>query len=193
MRMIPVASRLAPLALLAVAACGTPAPMSPADMAVTTDLAAAADLAVGGSADMAKLTDGMSVDPQRPPTTSAKDLEDWLATGAYKAWACEKDAHPARPGSAHAANRICSNDSLSNSASGEYPVGAASVKELFNGAGALIGYAVGVRLKTGATDDAWFWYERVGGSVYGPGAGVAICANCHKNAPRDYIYTQVKR
>lgn len=185
-------SLLASLPLLVVAACGNPAPMTSLDMAVNTDLAAGADLATSGR-DMPASSDALVANPQLPPTTSAKELEDWLATGAYKAWACEKDPHPARPGSAHAANRICSNDLLSNSASGEYPVNSASVKELFNAGGAIIGYAVGVRLKAGATDDAWFWYERVNTTTYANGPGVALCANCHRNAPRDFIYTQVKR
>lgn len=183
---------LAPLPLLAVVACGTPAPMTPADMAVSVDLATSSPDLATSTSDLATSSDAMMVDPQRPPTSSAMALEDWLKTGAYKAWACESAMHAARPGSAHAANRICSNDLLSKSVSGEYPVGAASVKELFNGAGAIIGYAVGLRLKAGPADDSWFWYERVNTTTYANGAGVALCANCHRNAPRDFIYTQVK-
>ena len=184
---------LAPLPFLAVVACGNPAPMTPADMAVSVDLATSSPDLATSSPDLATSTpDAMMVDPQVPPTSSAMALEDWLKTGAYKAWACEAASHPARPGSAHAANRICSNMKLSTSTSGEYPVGSASVKELFNGAGAIIGYAVGLRLKTGPADDSWFWYERVNTTTYANGPGVALCANCHRNAPRDFIYTQVK-
>ena len=186
-------SLLASLPLLAVAACGDPAPMTPVDMAVSTDLAGGGPDLAGGGPDLAGGSVDMVTTSQLPPTTSAKALEDWLATGAYKAWACEKDPHPARPGSAHAANRICNNDLLAGSTSGDYPVNSASVKELFNGGGTIIGYAVGVRLKAGTTDDVWFWYERVNTTTYANGPGVALCANCHRNAPRDFIYTQVKR
>ena len=54
-----------------------------------------------------------------------------------------------------------------------------------------IGYAVGVRTKTGPADASWFWYERVNTTTYANGPGVPLCANCHRNAPRDFIYTQV--
>jgi len=187
---------LASVPLLATIACGS-STGSP-DLGSTPDLAvAAADLAVqgdlAGGADLRTSLDAMPGDSQLPPIDSAASLEKWLATGAYKAWACEKDRHAARPGSAHAANRICSNDLLSTSASGEYPVNSASVKELFDGGGTIIGYAVGVRTKTGPADASWFWYERVNTTTYANGAGVPLCANCHRNAPRDFIYTQVTR
>lgn len=184
--------------LLATIACGTST--SSPDLGAGKDLAvaAAADLAVqsdlaGGGADLATSLDAMPGDSQLPPIDSAASLEKWLATGVYKAWACEKDRHAARAGSAHAANRICSNNFLSTSASGEYPVNSASVKELFDSGGTIIGYAVGVRTKTGPTDASWFWYERVNTTTYANGAGVPLCANCHRNAPRDFIYTQVTR
>lgn len=175
---------LIPLCSLLVSlACGPPPEQSPdpADLGVVSDLAA-------GGGDAAS-----PASPQLPPTRSAMELEQWLATGAYKQWACEKDAHAARSGSAHVTNRICSNDLLSGSASGEFPVGSATVKELFDGNGQIIGYAVGLRQKTGATDGAWFWYERVGSTTFANGEGVGLCANCHRGAPRDYIFTQVRR
>lgn len=197
--MVPSAARapLALLALLANSACGTPTGSQDLgggrDQAVAADLAVGSDLASGGGADLGAGLDAMPGDSQLPPIDSAASLEKWLMTGVYKAWACEKDRHPARPGSAHAANRICSNDLLSKSASGEYPVNSASVKELFDSGGTIIGYAVGVRTKTGPTDASWFWYERVNTTTYANGAGVPLCANCHRNAPRDFIYTQVTR
>ena len=192
---LPLTRLSALSALLATMACGTPSDSQDLgggrDQSVATDLSAASDLASGGGADLAASLDAMAGDSQLPPIDSAASLEKWLMNGAYKAWACEKAAHPARAGSAHSANRICSNDLLSKSASGEYPVNSASVKELFNGAGAIIGYAVGVRTKTGPADASWFWYERVNATTYANGPGVPLCANCHRNAPRDFIYTQV--
>jgi hypothetical protein len=176
---------IASLPLLVALACGTPSSEQSADLGSSPgDLAVA--LQDAGA-------DAATASAQLPPIGSAMELEQWLATGAYKQWACEKDPHAARAGSAHTANRICSNDLLSGSASGEFPVGAASVKELFDGGGQIVGYAVGVRTKTGAVDSAWFWYERVNTTTYANGAGVPLCANCHRGAPRDYIFTQVRR
>lgn len=174
------------LPLLAALACGESAPGSAPDLSGSGDLGT-------GAADLASAPDALAGDPQLPPTSSAAALEQWLAGGAYKAWACEKDPHPARSGSAHTANRICNNDLLGGSAAGEYPVNSASVKELFDANNKIIGYAVGVRTKAGATDDAWYWYERINTSVYGNGNGASLCAGCHRGAPRDYIFTQVKR
>lgn len=191
---LPSAALLALPALLVTIACGNPSGSQDLgggrDQAVATDLSAAGDLASGGP-DLGASLDAMASDPQLPPIDSAASLEKWLKDGAYKAWACEKDRHPARPGSAHSANRICSNDLLSKSASGEYPVNSVSVKELFDAGGTIVGYAVGVRIKTGPADASWFWYERVNTTTYANGPGVPLCANCHRNAPRDFIYTQV--
>lgn len=165
--------------LLIHLACGRSQPSQGVDMA--------------GPADLARPSADAAASAQLPPIGTASELEQWLMAGTYKSWACEKDRHPPRAGSAHAANRICSNDLLSGSASGEFPVGAASVKELYDGAGNLTGFAVGVRTTTGAVDGAWFWYERVGTTTYGNGSGVPLCAGCHRGAPRDYVFTQVTR
>ena len=181
-----------PLSLLTALACGDASPTRGTDLANSSELGAAADFG-GVVADLAGAGDATMGSTQLPPIGTARELEQWLGTGAYKSWACEKDLHPARAGSAHAANRICSNDLLSGSASGEFPVNSASVKELYDSGGNIIGYAVGVRTMTGATDNAWFWYERVNTSVYANGVGVPLCANCHRGAPRDYTFTQVKR
>ena len=127
-----------------------------------------------------------------PPTNSAASLEAWLATGEYKSWVCEATTHPARAGSGHTRNRICSNPTLSSATgTGEYPIGAAGVKELIDGAGAITGYAVYVKKQPGA-GEGWFWYERVGSSTYANGLGVSLCVGCHSGAPRDSVFTHVK-
>ena len=166
----------------------TDAPISPADLPLT-DAAPAAD--VGGTDDV--------VAASPPPTTGAADIERWLATGAYRAWRCEPERHPARPGSAHSANRICTNETLSASeGAGEYPVGAAAVKELFNSAGTLTGYAVSVRVRAGGGGAGWYWYERlapgrvVADSTGDRGGARTICVSCHDGAPRDQVYTVVR-
>lgn len=179
-----VKSPLCVIPLLLTLACSDSTPPQTPDLAAVGDLQSTTP--DGAAADAAPSS------TQLPPIGTAMELEQWLATGAYKAWACEQAAHAPRAGSGHTTNRICSNDLLSGSASGEFPVGSASVKELFSGS-TIVGYAVGVRTTTGSAPAAWFWYERVNTSVYANGAGVSLCANCHSGAPRDNIFTQVRR
>src|SRR5262249_14301395 len=129
-------------------------------------------------------------DTSQMPPAGHDALEGWLAGGEYKRWHCEPAAHEARPPSPHGMNRICSNDLLSQAGAGEYPVGAASVKELYGGDGHLSGYAVARHTKAGAGGDAWYWYERMGSTVVADGAGDAgpskmICVACHGAAGSD--------
>jgi hypothetical protein len=128
-------------------------------------------------------------DAQLPPQGHAA-LVPWLAAGHYKGWACETAPHPARPPGAHGENRICSNALLAATAAGPYPVGAASVKELYRN-GAVSGYAVGVKIAAPASGTSWYWYEAVGASVVADGVNRSLCSNCHTGAPRDFIFTRV--
>jgi hypothetical protein len=150
----------------------------------------------------------MAATAQLPPTTQFNDVEAWLAQGAYKAWHCETAVHAARSPSPHGMNRICNNAKITAqpAGKGEYPVGAASVKELYDETGAtVIGYAVAVHVSPGADTSNWYWYERnpsvnapaKSGSAglvadgTGPNEGVAgtptekICTGCHGAAGSD--------
>jgi hypothetical protein len=149
-----------------------------------------------------------------PPTTGRVDVEAWLATGAYRAWHCEPAPHPARPLSPHANNRICSNDLLANAGTtGDYPVGAAGVKELLDASNQIIGYAVYVKVAAAPSDGSnWYWYERVpldsaaphdangvvADGMGGSGPAQTICFGCHSHAAmgtppgRDFVFTQVR-
>ena len=129
-------------------------------------------------------------DPELPPQGHTP-LKAWLAAGHYQTWACEPEAHPARPPGAHGTNRICSNAVLSASPDGTYPVGAASVKELIQN-GRVTGFAVGLKLAAGDAASSWYWYEAYGDSVIADGANRGICVNCHAGAPRDYVFTHVR-
>jgi len=120
------------------------------------------------------------------PPQGHSPLKAWLADGHYKSWACEEAPHPARPPGAHGTNRICSNAVLSSSLGGEYPVGAASVKELWQN-GRVTGFAVGRK-----TTDGWYWYEAYGDNVIADGVHRALCDNCHAGAPRDNVFTHVR-
>jgi hypothetical protein len=156
-------------------------------------------------------------DDQTPPTVGYEGVEAWLAAGSYKAWHCEAKPHDPRSPSPHLGqNRICSNNLLSAAGPGEYPVGSAAVKELYDSTGAVLnGYAVYLHTKAGTTSDTYYWYERVPLSSGAPhdqvtgvvadgfGGGMAapevICVGCHKAAGsdaghsgHDYVYTQVR-
>jgi hypothetical protein len=128
---------------------------------------------------------------QVPPMGQAA-LEAWLASGAYKQWRCENQIFPMRLNGAHGHHRICSNDLVYQEGT-SYPVGAASVKELFDMMDRPYGYAVGVKVAAGSGASSWYWYERVGRlatlSPVADGIGVAACGPmCHAAAPRDNVF-----
>lgn len=141
-------------------------------------------------------------------------VEAWLASGAYRMWHCEPTPHAARSPSPHGINRICSNAALSaHAGSGEYPVGSAAVKELYDAAGtAVVGYAVYTHVSAGTMGNNWYWYERVPLTSGAPhdangtvadgigdtGPAASICVGCHAatgvdamHSGHDFVYTQV--
>lgn len=139
-------------------------------------------------------------DAETPATGDAATVKAWLESKAYTKWACEPAPHPGRAGTGHSANRICSNGLLSRHGAGEYPVGAASVKELYATpqSAAPYGHAVMVHAQAGGCD-TWFYFEQVNGNVVADGVGVDGCAGCHEGAGtdathtgHDCVYTQVK-
>lgn len=149
--------------------------------------------------------EGEPDDPDVPPTETAA-LEAWIGTGRYLGWECEEAAHAPREPSPHPSNRICSNPLLSSSAPGALPVGAASVKEIYNDAGdELLLYAVSVKVGAGGATDpgSMYWYE--GDTVAAPvvsargdAGGIAqnVCFDCHSHAPevagREQFFTIVQ-
>lgn len=141
-------------------------------------------------------------DPELPPLDSAAAIDRWIAKGYYRSWACEASAHDSRPPSGHSPNRICSNAKLASHGAGEYPRGAATVKELYDDAGtSIVGYAVATKVGPGA-GESWHWYERLGTRIVANGLGNAgpartICTRCHLRAGpatfgHDLIFTQVR-
>jgi hypothetical protein len=147
---------------------------------------------------------GTPGDAQTPPTGKQADIEAWLKKGEYKAWKCEAAVHDARATgmSPHGKNRICSNTKLSAAAAGagEYPVGSAGVKELYDAAGTnIVGYAAYLKTRAGA-GESWYWYERadafgataVANGLGNAGTPLTVCVGCHAKAPRDQVFTQVQ-
>lgn len=153
----------------------------------------------------------LPVDAQTPPQGGVTEMKAWLAKGDYKTWKCEAAEHASKPPSPHGFNRICSNGKLSGAgAAGNFPVGSAGVKELWDKAGgAITGYAVYV--KTAADSAAgvnWYWYEDAPalnppGGVVADGFGdmgvpKTVCVDCHSHADsmfaataRDFVFVQV--
>jgi len=154
-------------------------------------------------------------DPQTPPAGPASAVEAWLGNGHYEQWNCEAAVHGPIDISPHGMQRICSNDKVSGHAGpGEYPVGSAGVKELYDAAGAnIVGYAVYVHTKAGTMGDTWYWYEKVPldhpaphdeNGIVADGLGNSgpakdICVSCHSAAGidadhpgHDFVYTQVQ-
>jgi hypothetical protein len=142
------------------------------------------------------------------PAMGVAMVKSWLSEGSYKSWTCEPAVHEARSPSPHGFNRICSNDILSAAAgdSGDFPKGAAAVKELYANmtATAPVGYAVYVKTKAdSAKGAAWYWYETVPLDSEAPhdkagvvadglgdgGPAKAICVGCHAAAGSDGAHT----
>jgi hypothetical protein len=149
--------------------------------------------------------------PSQTPPRGASAIEAWLAKGDYKDWQCEPEIHEARSPSPHGFNRICSNDQISSRArgTGDWPAGAAAVKELYASASdeKPVGYAVYLKTKSdSAGGDNWYWYERVpldhpaphdsdgvvADSLGDEGPAKSICVGCHVAAGADEAHTPSK-
>lgn len=156
----------------------------------------------GGTAQAAGSGTGGAASADQLPPKGKAALEAWLATEAYLSWHCEPEPHAAKQPSAHPGNRVCSNDlTASWTGSGERPKGSASVKVLYDaGLTKVVGHAVSIKDADASAQGAgWYWYERIGSSVYADGLGVQLCVGCHANAGMtatsphsgDYVYTAV--
>jgi hypothetical protein len=155
---------------------------------------------------------GESTGNAQTPPQGETAVEAWLTKGDYKSWKCETAVHDARSPSPHGFNRICVNDALAAEASGtgNWPKGAAAVKELYDAAdGPIVGYAVELKMADDSGGGAgWYWYERTAGGVVADGVGDSgaaktICVGCHTGAGsdaahtpspggRDFVYTPVQ-
>jgi Cytochrome P460 len=152
--------------------------------------------------------DARAEDSDQLPPLGEAAVEAWLETGAYEDWHCEADVHESRSPSPHGYNRICSNDAIAAMAqgSGDWPKGAAAVKELYASESATepTGYAVYVKTEEESAGGAnWYWYERLppsGAAADEPGQLVAdgmgdsgpaktICVSCHAAAGADPMHT----
>jgi hypothetical protein len=160
----------------------------------TTPLALARALLACGSADDAACpADTACKGTAQSPAVGAKaDIEAWFASGAYLKWKCEAPGVGAGRDDAHGPNRVCSNDLLSASSSGDFPVGAANVKELRESNGAIKGYAFMLKVKPGGGSGNWYWYEKTGSRTVANAVADSSCTSCHDRAPRDGVRIRVQ-
>lgn len=136
---------------------------------------------------------GDPLDDPQVPARGAVDARRWLEAGYYQGWHCEPAPHEPRPPSPHGDNRICSNEALSTATGdGPFPVGAAAVKEVFDGAGAIRLFALYRKVADGTGGDTWYWYEGIGGDTAANGEGEDDCTSCHRRADRDFVFTVVR-
>jgi hypothetical protein len=121
--------------------------------------------------------------------------------GYYKSWTCESALHASRVPSPHGIDRVCSNTLIHGNATGTgaWPVGAASVKELYANMTDTTpsGYAVYLKTAddTSAGGAAWYWYEQppmmapVADGMGDSGGAKTICVGCHAAAGSDAMHT----
>jgi hypothetical protein len=156
------------------------------------------------------------VDLDQVPPQGYAAIDPWLDAGSYTDWNCQATPHAPDPVSPHGPNRICSNDLASAHGTGEYPVGAASVKELWDAEmTTVVGYDVASKVSTGG-GEAWYWYEQIPPGTVFPGVDIdsngvvadglgdggqelTICVGCHQGAGidaahsgHDFVYVQVE-
>jgi hypothetical protein len=144
------------------------------------------------------------------PPASGAALDEWLADGFYEDWTCEAAPHASQLAPYNQV-RVCSNALLIDGpSSGDYHAGAASVKEILDARGHVIGHAVALRGRPDPGATGWYFYARVqpGTDVmlgaapdargvvadgWGDQQGNAqyACAQCHVRAPRDFVYTDL--
>lgn len=142
-------------------------------------------------------------DENTPPTGTAASIDAWLAKGDYTkgTWKCEAAPRSEMPtgASPHAKVRVCSNAKASAYASGTFPVGAATVKELYKADGTTRdGTAISHKVAAGTGGETWYWYEKQGGAEIANSVNNRICVGCHSKAGAspnpggDYTFTIVK-
>lgn len=188
---------------LLLPACGDD--MSDEGGSETADTGTATDDPTSGDTPTSGGDEG---DAQTPPM-GHDAVQAWLAAGHYKMWKSQPGVVEPIMISPHGKQRIYINDALAGHPldGGEYPVGTAAVKELYDDAGAMIvGYAVYLHVSAGTTGANWYWYEQVpqghpakpdANGVVADGTDEALCVGCHMAAGidadhpgHDFVYSQ---
>jgi len=105
-------------------------------------------------------------------------------------WQCEPFVRDAILGSPHGAARVCSNAVLSTSQGDVLPIGAVSVKEIYDAEHRLRAHAVSRKMGEGD----WYWYEYafVTGRLHVDGHNTGSCPDCHGAASIEQTFVIVR-
>jgi hypothetical protein len=134
--------------------------------------------------------------PSAAVPTDATMLNMYLQAGSYKTWGAEAAIHPA--GGPHPTNvRSFANPILEaamrQGGVTKFPIGSATVKELYSGSNVLNGWAVSVKTANDGRASDWYWYEVLNvapnAAPVANGNGISGCAGCH-SAGTDYVRTR---
>ncbi len=128
------------------------------------------------------------------PADAAK-LNAYLISGQYKSWngepAVKNGTSAHQPRVRAFANPIL--EAAIKQSATNYPIGSATVKELYTGSDVLQGWAVAVKTANNRNPQDWYWYEvfstAPGGSPVVSSNGASGCVGCH-SAGTDYVRTR---
>ena len=182
--------------LLVLAACGskaTPpaqgsgsAPVAPIEVITPID-AAVVEL----DASVAPIDAAPVAGPPAP--TKPADLQAWLVAGHYKAWHHESKRHEsAGPHPVEVQTYVSPSLHATLATGGPHAVGAAAVKELYNGDGKHTGWAVSVKVDADSKEGrGWYWYEVFATTEKAKpaydGKGKQLCRDCHTEGGIDQV------
>lgn len=125
--------------------------------------------------------------------SSPDALFAFLQSRQYESFAAESSVHPTN--APHmAAVRTFVNPALESSlaaGASSHPVGSATIKEMYDGNGALAGWAAMVKVSASDGNDgnAWYWYEvfdTESDAAQIQGIGHPSCTGCHQSGS-DYV------
>lgn len=127
------------------------------------------------------------------PTESGA-LAEFLTAREYSSFARESVAHVSDGPHASEVITFLSPTLLQSLEAGNerHTAGSATVKELYDDAGELTGWAVWVKTsRDSRSGDGFYWFETFDPNTFAPvadGDGVSICVSCHA-AGQDYLLT----
>ena len=153
------------------------------------DSAQAAEVVVPNMADVNCPVVVLQKTQQVVPTTKA-ELDKYLEAGDYKDFLSESEVH-ASTGPHGNGVKTYFTDSLQESllaGNSEHPIGAAAIKELYDG-DTIDGWAVLVKVRDDGPEELrYYWYEILGGTIYADGEDEPGCSDCHSGG-KDFVLT----
>lgn len=151
------------------------------------------DMGADMGADMADMTDmdGDMAAPVFDAPIESDALFKFLQDKKYSTFAAESMMHPSS--GPHGQVRTFVSDKITAAVvqGSAFPIGAATVKELFTSDGTLRGWAVSVKVNDEGGVEDWYWYENFSVTQNQPvadGTDETLCSGCHM-AGQDMVLT----